>query len=287
MLLPRFLVHRPASVGEALALKSDLGDDAAFYAGGTELLLVMKLGLAEYGHLIDLKQIAELSELTVEDGTVSVGALVTHDRVSSDSGVAAAFPELAGMAKRIGNSRVRSAGTVGGNLAFGDPHSDPATFLTALGGVVHLTDASGSDRAVNAAEFTLAPYMTVLEEGEMIRSVEIPLPASGTTVVHRHLRFRERPALTITVAVGDGQSAAAVAVGSVVPVPVRLGSVEALVTGASGDAGHDEIKEAAAASIDPTDDLDGTAEYKRALAAEMVARAVTDALKLRRGPTWN
>lgn len=280
MHLPKFHVHRASSVEEALALRSDLGDDATFYAGGTELLLVMKLGLAEYGHLIDLKRVSELVSIGVGDGRITVGAGVTHDRLARDDGVLAAFPELAAMAGIIGNSRVRNSGTVGGNLAFGDPHSDPATFLTAIGGVVDIVDPSGGNRSVDAAAFTMAPYMTVLEEGEMIRSVTIPLPDPGTTVVHRHLRFRERPALTITAAVGNRSTA--VAIGSVVPVPVRLGSVESLVAGLSGGLDREAIKEATAASVEPSDDLDGTADYKKALTSEMVARAVESALTTNR-----
>lgn len=287
MLLPRFQVHRANTLEEALSLKSDLGDDAAFYAGGTELLLVMKLGLAEYGHLINLKWIEGMGEITSGESTVSIGALVTHDRVGTDAIVSSAFPELGEMARKIGNSRVRNAGTIGGNLAFGDPHSDPATFLTAVGGIVNLTNVSGEERAVAAASFTLAPYMTVLEEDEIIRSVDVPIPDPETTIIHRHFRFRERPALTITVAAKEKAGTVSVAVGSVVPVPIRLSGVEELVAADPAVVSHEAIKAAAAAAIAPLDDLDGSADYKQAFASEMVARAVMSALQRRsEGEPW-
>jgi len=287
LLLPRFQVHRANTLEEALSLKSDLGDDAAFYAGGTELLLVMKLGLAEYGHLINLKWIEGMGEITSGESTVSIGALVTHDRVGTDAIVSSAFPELGEMARKIGNSRVRNAGTIGGNLAFGDPHSDPATFLTAVGGIVNLTNVSGEERAVAAASFTLAPYMTVLEEDEIIRSVDVPIPDPETTIIHRHFRFRERPALTITVAAKEKAGTVSVAVGSVVPVPIRLSGVEELVAADPAVVSHEAIKAAAAAAIAPLDDLDGSADYKQAFASEMVARAVMSALQRRsEGEPW-
>ncbi|MEX0700363.1 MAG: FAD binding domain-containing protein [Acidimicrobiia bacterium] len=280
MKLPRFEIHRPTSVTDAVELRADLGDDSVLYAGGTELLLIMKLELAFYSHLIDLKRVADLGDLTVSDQEVSIGSTVTHLQVESSPGIRRSFPALVAMIGRIGNSRVRNSGTLGGNLAFADPHSDPATFLTAVGGTVHLADAEGSTRTVPVAEFTLAPYTTVLRQSELISSLTVPVPNRETTVVHHHLRFRERPAVTATAVIRRemGEVAEArVAVGSVCSVPTRLPAVESLTVDQSGGL-EEAIRHATAATIDTVEDLDGSPDYKRHLAGVTVARCVSAAL---------
>ena len=108
------------------------------YAGGTELLLVMKLGFAEYGHLVDVKGIPELRRLEAEDGALVIGGGVTHRTLERSALVREGWPALAAMERSVANVRVRGAGTLGGNLAFSDPHSDPATFLLAAEAEVEL-----------------------------------------------------------------------------------------------------------------------------------------------------
>src|SRR4029077_1999458 len=108
------------------------GDDAVVYCGGTELLLVLKLGLAAYPNLLDLKGIPELRVFEERDGTLRIGAAVTHRELESSPLVHRLVPALAEMERRVANVRVRSVGTLGGNLCFSDPHSDPATLLLAL-----------------------------------------------------------------------------------------------------------------------------------------------------------
>jgi aerobic carbon-monoxide dehydrogenase medium subunit len=277
--LPPFEVHRPTSVAEVLALRSQLGEEAALYAGGTELLLVMKLELADYSHLIDLKRVADLGKLTVDETTVTIGSTVTHLQLESNPEVRRAFPALAAMAAGIGNVRVRNSGTLGGNLAFADPHSDPATFLTATGGLVDLVDASGS-RTITVEEFTTGAYTTVLDTAGLLRAVRVPVPGPDATVVHRHVRFRERPAVTVTVLVrksGGEVLSARVAVGSVCAVPTRIQEVERLVVDRPG--GFEElVREAVASAVDPVEDLDGSIRYKRHLAGEIVVRSLREAL---------
>ncbi len=289
MKLPPFEVHRPASVSEVVELRSQLGDEAALYAGGTELLLVMKLELADYAHLIDLKRVAELGQLAMDEATVTIGSTVTHLQLESSPDVRRAFPALASMAAGIGNVRVRNSGTLGGNLAFADPHSDPATFLTAAGGLVDLIDASGR-RSVAVEEFTIGAYTTVVGDAEVIGSVRVPVPGPDTTVVHRHVRFRERPAVTVTVLVrkaGDEVMSARVAVGSVCPVPIRLTDVEQLVIDRPTDMDR-AIREAVASAVDTVEDLDGSVRYKEHLAGEIVVRCLAEAIDGRPGGTpWS
>src|SRR5260370_19666876 len=130
MRLPPFSVHRPRSVREASRLLADLGDDAAAYCGGTELLLAMKLGLASYEHLVDLKRVLGLRGIAAgPDGALRIGAATTHHEIETSAALRARYPELAAMISRVANVPERSVGTLGGNRCFADPHSDPAPFL--------------------------------------------------------------------------------------------------------------------------------------------------------------
>jgi carbon-monoxide dehydrogenase medium subunit len=134
--LPPFDLHRAGSVEEAHELLQRYGEDAAVVCGGTELLLLLKLGFAAYGHLVDVKGIGELGGIRSENGTLVIGATATHREVERSPVVLERLPALAAMERDVANIRVRNVGTLGGNLCFSDPHSDPATFLLALGGEV-------------------------------------------------------------------------------------------------------------------------------------------------------
>lgn len=273
-------------------MKADLGDGAAFYVGGTELLLIMKLGLAEYSHLIDLKRVGGLNELAVSDDEIAIGAAVSHLTIETNPEVRRVFPSMSEMFAGIGNLRVRNSGTIGGNLAFADPHSDPATFFTAVGATADVVDPTGVTRRIQISKLTLAPYTTDLEENELITSLTVPVPGPDVTVAHRHLRFRERPAVTATVVVrkvAEEVAEARVAVGSVCPIPIRLPEVEVLVM--ERPAGVEAaIREAVAAAVETWEDLDGSPDYKRHLAGVIVARCVFSAIsdpETERITRWN
>ena len=151
MKLAPFTLHRPGSVGQASRLLADLGDDGAAYCGGTELLLAMKLGLASYEHLVDLKRVDGLRGISAGvDGGVRIGAAATHREIETSAALRARYPEMPAMISQVANLRVRSVGTLGGNLCFADPHSDPASFLMAVGATLVCqrgeTDPPGAGR---------------------------------------------------------------------------------------------------------------------------------------------
>src|SRR6185312_8684166 len=132
MTLPPFDLHRARSLDEAHELLERYGEDAAVVCGGTELLLLLKLGFAAYGHLVDVKGIEELGGVRVDNGTLLIGATATHREIERSPAVLERLPALAAMERDVANIRVRNVGTLGGNLCFSDPHSDPATFLLTL-----------------------------------------------------------------------------------------------------------------------------------------------------------
>ena len=281
MKLPPFELHAPASVEEATELLERYGEDAAVYAGGTELLLLMKLGFAEPRHLVDVKGIGELQGLEAEDGALAVGGAVTHRRIERSSLVQERWPALAAMESRVANVRVRGAGSLGGNLCFSDPHSDPATFLLAAEGEVVLRRGRDGRRVLPVRNFVRGPYATALEPGELLAVVRIQELPAGAALVHRKLAFHERPAVTVScvVRVEDGRVAEArVAVGSVGVVPVRATAAETLLLGSPGDAEVDAAGEAAAEASGPVADLNGSVEYKRNLVRVLVGRTFREAL---------
>jgi len=151
MLAP-FEIHEPKTVAEASALLTHYGDGAAVYAGGTELLVVMKERINHFPHLINIKTIPGLDRIHLAGDELVIGALATHRTIANSALVEAAFPALAELERRIANVRVRTAGTIGGNLCFAEPHSDPATLLLALGARFTLESKSGT-RTLEAEAF--------------------------------------------------------------------------------------------------------------------------------------
>ncbi|MDE3132720.1 MAG: xanthine dehydrogenase family protein subunit M [Acidobacteriota bacterium] len=281
--LKPFRLHHPTSTAEASSLLHELGPDAVPYCGGTELLLVAKLGFTAFTDLVDLKRIDELSGITAADG-LRIGAATTHREIEHSETVLDGWPTLASLERHVGNIRVRNVGTIGGNLAFADPHSDPATYLTAVGGSVTIS-GPGSARSVPIEEFVIAPYMTTLGQGELLTAVHIPQMLPGDVVVHRKMSFSERPAITVSVrvCVADGTlTRVRIAVGSVGPRVERALGAEQQLDRASLDgaitATVRAAAETAAAEIEPSADANGSAEYKRQLVRVLTQRCLSEAL---------
>jgi carbon-monoxide dehydrogenase medium subunit len=276
--LPPFDLHRAASSEEARELLTQYGEDAAVICGGTELLLLLKLGFAAYGHLVDIKGIDALGGIRADDGTLVIGSTVTHREIERSPLVLERLPALAAMARRVANIRVRSVGTLGGNLCFSDPHSDPATLLLALDAEV---DYDG--RRVPLADFLIGPYETALEHGQLLDAVHVPIPPAGTGVAHRKLAFHERPAATVACAVRitDGVvEQARIAVGSVGARAVRAVESEEVLRGAAPDdpAALARAAELAAEAAEPVEDANGSADYKANLVRVLVARCFGEAV---------
>jgi carbon-monoxide dehydrogenase medium subunit len=259
------VLHRPRQLGEALDLLRQHGDEAALYMGGTELLLVMKLGFAQPGHLVDAKGVAELGELQVLDDRLVVGAGVTHRRLERHRDIARVLPVLTAMERSIANVRVRNEGTLGGNLCFAEPHSDPATLFTALDAEVELAGPSGR-RRLPLADFLLGAFSTALEPGEVLTTVHIPRPATDTLVGYERLVFKERPAAAVAVVRGSG--GARVVVGALGPRPLRIAEAEALLLEDDIDGAAVAVTEAVAAR-----DTESGADYRSHLAGVLLRRA--------------
>lgn len=277
--LRRFEVHRPSSVEEAIELRRRFGDEAAVYAGGTEILLAMKLGVARYAHLIDVKPIAALRRVWSVDGALWIGATATHWELERDRVVARSLPALARLEANVANVRVRAAGTLGGNLAFAEPHADPPAFLMALGAKIAIRGASES-RALAVRDFVKGMYETALGPDELIVAIEIPLPPSDTRIAYVKFQILERPSVGVAAVarIRDGRfvDAPTFVIGAVDEMP-RLLDARALAGEEARSARTaDAIAELARSAVDPVADLAGDVEYKKHLVGVFARRALAE-----------
>ncbi len=276
MLRP-FALYQASTVGEASEVLAREGRDAVVYAGGTEILLVLKAGLLQVGSLVDVKRIGGLSEIRADNGHLTIGATATHRAVERSEVVRGRCPLVAGVARHVANIRVRSVGTVGGNLAFADPHSDLATLFLAFDGVVRL-GSQRSERELPLDEFVQGPYETARAEDEILTSVRLtPWPAA-TAGAYVKFGVYERPTLGVAAALmrdGDLVTGARLAVGCVTPRPQRLLAAEERLRGftvADVSRHADEVATLAARDVEPLGDLHGSAEYKREMTRVFVRR---------------
>jgi carbon-monoxide dehydrogenase medium subunit len=280
MLRP-FVLHRPSSLPEVGDLLTAERGEAALYAGGTELLVLLKEGLLRVRSLIDLKRVTGLDEIRIEDGSVVVGATACHRAVERSLLLRAVCPIVADVAQHVANVRVRTVGTVGGNIAFADPHSDLATLFLALDGSVRLWRPNGT-REIPLADFIHGPYETVREPDELLTAIRLrPWPAR-TFGAYVKFGMHERPTLGVALALtldetGHEVIGIRLAVGCVGPRPQRLAEAERLgrgLTVAEVVAGADRLAAAAARAVEPADDAHGSSEYKREMARVFVRRAI-------------
>jgi aerobic carbon-monoxide dehydrogenase medium subunit len=281
MKLPPFRLHRPGSVREASRLLTDLGDDASAYCGGTELLLAMKLGLTTYEHLVDLKRVDGLRGIApAPGGVLRIGAASTHHEVETSAEVRARYPEMTVMISQLANVRVRSVGTIGGNLCFADPHSDPASFLMAIGATLEC-QRDGEVRRIPAADFLTDLYETALEPGELLTAVELPDRPDRTGLSHRRMKLTERPAVTVTAHLtvrGNAVTQARLIVGSVGIKPLAADAT-ALVGATAADFAARSAACAAQAAADcaPLPDGEASPGYLRHLVIVYAREALDEA----------
>jgi len=267
--LPDFELRRPETLPEALHLLAELDGEAVFYMGGTELLLAMKHGFVPASVLVDGKRLRELGEIAHDGEALSLGAGLTHLAIQSHPTVRELMPELARLEATVANLRVRAAGTLGGNLCFAEPHSDPATLLVALGAEVELASRSGT-RRLPVQDFVMGPLQTALAPGEIMTAIRIPVPRAGTRVAFERIRLKERPVANVAVMLTGAE--ARVVVGAVGPRPLRVHAAEEVLVD------RPEAIEAACslveAGVEPYADSEASIEYKRHLSSVLTGRAL-------------
>jgi carbon-monoxide dehydrogenase medium subunit len=278
-----FEYHKPQSVAEAIGLLARHGDDARVVAGGHSLVPMMKLRLATPGHLVDLQGLAELRGMEVGADVIRIGALATQHEVIESAPLAETCPILRETALQIADPQVRYCGTLGGNVANGDPGNDMPAVMMALDAVYHL-QGSGGRRTVAARGFYEGAFFTALGEDEILTGVEVARPAAGHgyayTKQKRKVGDYATAAAAVMLTMQDGRcSAAAIALTNVADTPVFAEEASAALveTGVDGPAVDAAVERARAATA-PAEDGRGPAEFRTHVAGVMVRRAIEQAL---------
>ena len=283
MPLRRFTIHQPQSVTEASEMLSHYGEQGRLYAGGTELLLAMKHDLLRYEHLVDVKCVPGLDKIEPVNGSLLIGSAATHRAIERNPVVKEQLAVFAEMETQVANVRVRATGTIGGNLCFAEPHSDPATLLLALKAKARI-EGKGKQKTLAIDELITGPYETSLAGDEVLTYIEIPVLDKAQRAAYVKFQTHERPtlglALLLELSNGEHIKSARAVVGSVSPVPSRSDKADAVLAGPRNQVEKqlNEAAEALAVAADPVDDLQGSAEYKRHLIGVFLKRAFIKAL---------
>ena len=277
-----FSYHRPQTLADAVKLLSTLGDEARPLAGGHSLVPMMKLRLATPAHLVDLHGIDDLKGVRRDGNRIVIGAMTTQHQLLASSEIANSLPILHETALQIADPQVRYRGTIGGNVANGDPGNDMPALMMTLGASYRLEGPSGG-RDIAASEFYQGAYFTSLEPGEILTEISIPTPAAGHGYAYEKLKRKVGDYATAAAAVvltmaGGKVASCAIGLTNLHETPLLAVDAAKLVIGTSLDAAT--LKKAAAAAeaiMSPAADARGPVEYRKHVGGIMVTRALTRA----------
>jgi len=277
-----FSYHRPATVADAVKLLSALGDEARPLAGGHSLVPMMKLRLATPEHLVDLHGIDGLKGIRRDGSRIVIGAMTTqHELLASDE-IAKSLPILQETAALIADPQVRYMGTIGGNVANGDPGNDMPALMLTLGASYRLEGPAGG-RDIAASEFYQGAYFTALEPGEILTAISIPAAAVGHGYAYEKLKrkigdYATAAAAVVLTMAGGKVATCAIGLTNLHETPLLATDAANAVIGTSLDPAT--LKKAAAAAeaiMSPAADARGPVEYRKHVGGIMVTRALTRA----------
>jgi carbon-monoxide dehydrogenase medium subunit len=278
-----FAYHRPASVEEAVGLLAELGEEARALAGGHSLIPMMKLRLASPAHLVDLAGLADLKGIRTDGGDIVIGAMTTQHELGGSDLLGTKIPILREASLQVADPQVRYLGTLGGNVANGDPGNDMPAVMLALGATFEVAGKAG-ERRIAAREFYQGAYFTALEPGEIVTAIRIPVPAAGHGSAYEKLKRKVGDYATAAAAVvltvdGSGSiGSCSIGLTNVAETPLWAEEAARIVVGSKLDAGTVKRAVAAAEAItSPASDARGPAHYRTKMAGVMVARALARA----------
>ena len=285
MIPSSFDYHSPATVAEAVALLSRLGENAKVLSGGQSLLPLLKLRLGAADHLVDIGRIPGLEYIREEGGSLRIGGRTRESALEHSPLVQAKFPILHDTAKVIADPLVRNLATVGGNLAHGDPGNDhPATML-ALDAQVVATGPSG-ERVIPIDQFFLGLFQTALQQGEILTEIRIPMPPPHSSGAYQKLERKVGDYATAAAAAqvqlsADGSiGKAGIALTNVGPTPIRCTRAQDFLLGKRPTEAHlAEAARLAAGAASPNADRRGSVDYKREMSRVMTVRALRTAVQ--------
>ena len=281
----KFDYLEPTTLRKAFSLLEKHGEDARVIAGGTSLLIMMRQRLLMPKVVISLARIPKFDKISFnsKDG-LRIGAGARHRDIELSPAVKKHYPLLHETFKKVAQPRIRNMGTVGGNLAAGDPLTDPGASLIAPDAEVTLTSAKGN-RTLPLDEFFIDYYQTALEQGELLTEIHVPPPQrpgwSHIKLTPRSIEDFATVGVAITLKSNNGTCEdVRLGLNSVASTIVHAKKAEAVLRGKTiTDAALQEMAEVASTECDPTDDNRGSAEYKLDLVKLLVRRAAQEALQ--------
>ena len=275
-----FAYLRPETIPEASGLLAEHGDACRMIAGGTALLLALRQRMAAPSHLVSLARIRALHGITYDEGGgLRIGALALHAQVAHSPLVRTHYPMLADMAARLANPQVRNQGTIGGNLCYADPATDPPSCLLALDARLLLSSARGT-RLLPIADFLVDYYTTALAPDEILSEIRVPPPRFERGY---HARFHRtaaehRPLVNMAVTMrceGDVVDDVRLVVGATTTVPTRVRAAEDFLRGKTVTAAvARDAADIVAAGIDPISDVRGSETFRRDMVRVVARRTV-------------
>jgi carbon-monoxide dehydrogenase medium subunit len=280
-----FDYHRPGTLDEAIGLLSRYGEEAKLLAGGMSLLPTLKLRLGAYGHLVDIGRIPGLEYIKEDGGIVRIGAGTRQATLERSEVIRAKYPILADALPLIADPLVRNRGTIGGNLANGDPANDHPAIAIALGAEL-VARGPGGERSIPASRFYKSLFATELKGDEILTEIRIPVPPPGSGGAYRKLKRKTGDYAAIAVAVQLTLNAkgaierAGIALTSAGPTPVQASKAQVFLTGKPVDKKIlDETAQLVSEAASPSADRRGSVEYKREMARVLAGRALRTALE--------
>ena len=283
-----FSYHRPKTINEAATLLAQLGEEARVLAGGQSLIPMMKLRLAAPEHLVDLAAIGDLKKIERTGDTLLIGAMATQAELIASKVVADTVPIVREASLLVADPQVRYIGTLGGNLANGDPGNDMPAVMMCLDANYRLAGQSGA-RTVKSRDFYQGTYVTALKPGEILTAIEIPVPPAGHGHAYEKLKRKigdyATAAAGVVLTVRGGKVATcAIALSNLADRALFAKDAAAAVIGTALDkAALDAAAKAARAIMSPASDTRGTAEYRTFVGGMMVQRALANAFARAKG----
>lgn len=280
MIPAAFDYYRPTDMAGVLALLQQHGDEARVMAGGHSLIPMMKLRMAEVPHLIDLQDVAGLDQISLSADQITLGAMVTQHTIINHPDLVQAAPILREAALQIADPQVRYMGTIGGNVANGDPGNDMPGLMQCLDAKLTLVGPEG-ERQVAARDYYEAAYMTDRADDEVLVAITLPVPQGGYAYEKQKRKIGDyaTAAAAVQISKADGKvSTASVAMTNLSDVPVWSEAANAALVGT--ECAPDAVKAAVAAmlgDIDPSEDNRGPVAFKRHVAGVVLTRAINRA----------
>jgi CO/xanthine dehydrogenase FAD-binding subunit len=281
----------PEKLADAAALMAKHAGSAQMMAGGTDLLIFMRVGRTSPQVVIDAKKIPELTQLELSGNKLTIGASVSCRTIWENAEIAEKFPALIDATSLVGGIQIQGRASIGGNLCNAAPSADTVPAIIAYGATAHIINGSGS-REVPVEEICTGPGQTSLADDEILVNLTIPLPPQGASA--KFLRFIPRNEMDIAVAnvgsyveldlAANTFKSARIAIGAVAPKPLFVEAAGASLAGkAIGDEAIAEAARIARDAATPINDMRGTIEHRKQLVEVLTKRTLNAAIARAKG----